>query len=221
MKKTALLYCIALITILSGCGPLLRHSTIIEKPDQKIKSFIIAIEHPNYSASYSESDGILRTNSSQQDAINEYRTNFYKGVNENFVRIMKDNGITTKLVFVPSTQQVTSKSLNVLSSEDLDKWPYVLWIRHQRGKVLTSYRKHAVYVTAYFQIMAMLYDTKSHRMIWKAEDDSKVFYNHMVWISGRIYKDLLIRLNSDGIISLPTAEPIIKTSFLSKIAADQ
>lgn len=195
---------LVMIVVITGCTPAYNQSMIIERPDRNLESLLIVIEEPAFSAPASEKEGVLKVDSKSGTALDRYRSGFYQAVRRDFVRVMGDNGISSKLVFV-TPLGASGSPLDGLSTEDRSQWPYALAIRHVRG--ISQCRYGAC--EAFFQTEARLFETAKGRLIWSAHGEGGQFYGQKVWSDGRMYKFLLDRLGADGIIKIRGSGPAI------------
>lgn len=206
MTKTTSLFFLIACAALGGCTPTYNRSIVLERPNQSIKEVLIVIEQPSFSGAARERDGVLKIDNMSKSVVDRYQYGFYRAIRNDFVRVMADNGIQSGLKFVPPVLDAGPAALNVLSPEERNRWHYVLWIRHVKGMYQCQYGS----CEAYFQTEARLFDTRSTRALWSAQDTGGTFYGEKVWSDGRMYKSLLDRLNTDGMISLPGSGAKIK-----------
>jgi hypothetical protein len=194
-----------LFFVISGCAPAYNNSIVIERPKQPIKQVLIIIEQPSFSSPTKESDGTLTVNTPVEIAINRYRTNLNVSTKKNFVKVMSDNSINSKLIFMPALSN-PKLIINLLPLEEQKKWQYILLIRHVKGMSNCRYGQ----CDAFFQMEAKIIDSTSFKTIWNAKESGSTYYGDKVWQDGRMYKYLLERLNVDNMIKLENIEPIIQ-----------
>lgn len=187
------------IIFITGCAPAYNNSIVIEKPQQPLKDMLVVVEQPFFSPKNGDN---LKINS----ALFTYNINMNKAASENFVQVMSDNGIHSKLIFVMPVFNNSIHPLTLIPNEEQNKWSHVLWLRHVKGKWVSSYGNYNVF----FQFEAKIFDTNTKKMIWDAnESDSGRYYGYFDWKNGQMYRDILYRLNEDKMIELNSSIPKI------------
>lgn len=204
MNKLFILCC-SLVFITSGCNTKYDTSIIIEKPKHRISEMLVVIEEPNFSVRGKEKNGVLEFNPKAQTSLELYKLKFSSTTKSNFVKVMKDNGITTKLIFVPSGSSATTQPLKLITKKNRDNWNYILWMRHTKG----MYRCRKRICNSYFLINSKLYDLRSDKLVWATQESGKVYYGVKPWKDGVIYENLLESLSNDGIIDLKGKDPLV------------
>lgn len=182
---------------ISGCGPAYNRSVVKERPSQNIKQMLILIEAPRFSAQ--------NLGKGADSALMRYQIRMQGAIRSDFVRVMKDNGISAKLMH--STMVPIDAPLATIDKKDLSDFPYVLLVRHVKG--LAQCNRIDGHCEAYFQTELKLFEAASSRMIWSAQESGGTHYGYVVWEDGRMYRDILAQLHVDGMISLPNDEPTI------------
>jgi len=195
------IFCCSLVFLASGCST----SIIIEKPKQRISEMLIVIEEPNFSVGVKGKNGVVEFNPRIQALVQLYKFQFNSTTKSNFVKVMKDNGITTKLIFVPYGSSLTSQPLKLITKKDKYSWDYALWMRHTKG-IYSCVRRTC---EPQYVINSKLYELKSDKLLWATQESGRVYYGIKSWKYGIIYERLLERLSNDGIIDLKGNDPLI------------
>lgn len=165
---------------------------------------LIVIEQPAFAPPHDNNNTTMTQNLSIQGALFTYNVRMNKAAKENFVRVMSDNGIHSKLIFVRPVFDNTTQLLNVIPHEEEKNWQYVLWLRHVKGNARTSYNNSIVG----FQLETKIFDTNTTKMIWNAKEaDLGYYYGYLDWESGQLYRDILYRMSEDKMIELNSIVP--------------
>jgi hypothetical protein len=197
-------FIIILVTILlSGCSTTRNKSVVITPLQEPIKEILIIVEQPMYAPDPNKKHHREKTEVAKYVSIINYNNIFPTKVKTDFVKVMQDNGIESKLYLVPPSSEA---SFNNIPQDQAKKWSHAMLIRHLGGITKCKYNRcRADYLST-----AQIYDTDTGKTIWKSHvENGGAWYSRRSWELGHPYRDLLKKLDKDKLIQLPGNTPII------------
>jgi len=185
-------------------------NTVITKP---IKTLLIIAEYP-YASSISDEvskEAALLYKNPKTELTSNYADNLLRLLSRDAEKIMWANKINAHYgISYPGQPLASPPDLSQYLAGSTIEYKYALWIRHLRGKIDCRKPNYPTRCEAQFQTRATIFDTATGKIMWDLDKLGNDYFDYRVWGDGRMYTYLLKRLQADGWIVLPNAEPIIK-----------